>query len=567
MGNTQGEIRMEGIGWQEQNELFEFVNNLDMISEDSYTWVTKIDDDYSWVSDKTRVAFGLHDSCTFDMEHRLLDYVHPHDKKEYIEGITKKLADEELTKDDFCIRIRTEQKDFCMYSFHTNPLRNSEGKMEYLVISIRNENVFRNFDPLTDLFTESKYVSDLAEIVTHYNKVAILEIHIEGFDTINLVYGRDYSNILLQDIAMQFIYMMDENKAVYHLDRERFIFILKNAERTELLEFEGKLRRTLSTRIMSDGTLRSIKLASGGILLDNYRADISSLCGQVTYALNHSITDHQGQLVIFNDEVKTNRGVDLALMKVIHQSVQNRCKGFYVEYQPIVDSQTGRVKGAEALIRWESEPYGNVPPGMFIDWLEKDPSMYELGNFVLRKALSEVKPILDIDPDFFINVNISIRQLERKEFRTAVLNILDQTGFPPTRLCMELTERCKDLPPKLLDNEVRFFQAMGVRMAIDDYGTGSASSNLVLKVPMDELKIDMSFIHDIMDNPRNQAMVRSILYFAKSAGMYTCLEGVETKELQDYLRDYGATWFQGYYYSKPIRIDKLTDYVMSSREE
>ena len=132
---------------------------------------------------------------------------------------------------------------------------------------------------------------------------------------------------------------------------------------------------------------------------------------------------------------------------------------------------------------------------------------------------------------------------------------------------MELTERCKDLPPKLLDNEVRFFQAMGVRMAIDDYGTGSASSNLVLKVPMDELKIDMSFIHDIMDNPRNQAMVRSILYFAGSAGMYTCLEGVETEELQDYLRDYGATWFQGYYYSKPIRIDKLTDYVMSSREE
>ena len=85
--------------------------------------------------------------------------------------------------------------------------------------------------------------------------------------------------------------------------------------------------------------------------------------------------------MIFNDEVKTNRGVDLALMKVIHQSVHNRCKGFYVEYQPIVDSQTGRVKGAEALIRWESEPYGNVPPGMFIDWLEKDLSL-ETSYFV-----------------------------------------------------------------------------------------------------------------------------------------------------------------------------------------
>ena len=114
----------------------------------------------------------------------------------------------------------------------------------------------------------------------------------------------------------------------------------------------------------------------------------------------------------------------------------------------------------------------------------------------------------------------------------------------------------------MLYEEVLFFQNYGIRVAMDDYGTGRASSNIVMNIPMDEIKIDMSFIRDITDNPKNQAMVRSILYFANKSNMATCLEGVENEELQNYLRDYHATWFQGYYYSKPISIQDLEDMLM-----
>ena len=255
--------------------------------------------------------------------------------------------------------------------------------------------------------------------------------------------------------------------------------------------------------------------------------------------------------------MKTANGADLALMKVIHQSVRNNCEGFYLVYQPIVDSNTGEIVGAEALVRWSREPYGTVPPGMFIEWLETDPSMYDLGNFVLRTALSETNPILASKPDFFINVNLSVRQLERPEFHQEVVKILDETKFPAGNLCMELTERCKDFPLDVLKKEVCYFQSLGIRVAMDDYGTGSASSNIVMNVPMNEIKIDMSFIRGIIDNPKNQAMVRSILYFADKSNMATCLEGVENEELQNYLRDYNATWLQGYYYSKPIPLNEL----------
>ncbi|MBO5523120.1 MAG: EAL domain-containing protein, partial [Roseburia sp.] len=370
---------------------------------------------------------------------------------------------------------------------------------------------------------------------------------------------RDFSNELLRAIALKFIYMMDMDKAVYRLERERFVFILKKAGREELLAFEQEVRSALNAGIMAQGEIHSLKMGAGAILLEGYHEDASSICGQVTYALNNSVRRQQDKLMIFNDEVQTSRGVDLALMKVIHQSVRNGCEGFFVVYQPIVKAETGAIVGAEALVRWNREPYGMVPPGMFMEWLETDPSMYDLGNFVLRTALSETRGILAYKPDFFINVNISARQLERPEFRQEVLEILAETDYPADHLCMELTERCRNFPLDVLKREVCFFQGKGIRFAMDDYGTGSASSNIVMNVPMDEIKIDMSFIRGIMDNPKKQAMVRSILYFAAKANMATCLEGVENEELQNYLRDFNATWFQGYHYSKPVPVQELEE--------
>lgn len=532
------------------------INSIDRLSNNSYLWVTSIAEHESWCSEKTKDLFQLPSQSIFNIEHHIIEYVHPDDRQEYREELESRINAIHLGK-EFCVRIRMSDEHYAMFSFHTSLLFDDQNEPEYLIVVISNENIFREFDALTDLYSETRYIADLEKMITRGDNFAILQIHVKGFSTFNLIYGRDFSHELLQAIALRFIYMMDSDKIVYHLENEHFVFILKKAGRKELLDFEKQVRDTLDAGIMANGKLHPLKMAAGAILLENNQEDISAICGQVTYALNHSIGKHQGQLVIFNDEVQTSRGADLALMKVIHQSVLNDCEGFFVLYQPIVDSSTGDIVGAEALVRWSLEPYGTIPPGMFIEWLETDPSMYDLGNFVLRTALLETKEILTRKPDFFVNVNISIRQLERSEFHQDVLSILAETGFPADHLCMELTERCRDFPVDLLNREVCFFQSYGIRVAMDDYGTGSASSNLVMNIPMDEIKIDMSFIREIKDNPKNQAMVHSILSFAEKCHIATCLEGVENEELQDYLRTYNATWFQGYYYSKPVPIDEL----------
>lgn len=263
--------------------------------------------------------------------------------------------------------------------------------------------------------------------------------------------------------------------------------------------------------------------------------------------------------MFFNDLVQINGDVNLDLMKVIHQSVLNGCDGFYLEYQPIVAAENGRIQGAEALVRWKKEPYGTVPPGMFIDWLEGNPCMYELGAFVLKQALTDAVEFRKENPEFFINVNVSAKQLEQRAFRKIVTDLLQETGFPADHLCLELTERCRNLPIEIMQEEITYLKQYGIRFAMDDYGTGCASSSIVLHTPMDEIKIDMSFVRGIIEDEKKQALVRSMIQFANDADLNSCIEGVEDEDMQDYLRGFGSTWFQGYYYSKPVCAKKILE--------
>ena len=192
-----------------------------------------------------------------------------------------------------------------------------------------------------------------------------------------------------------------------------------------------------------------------------------------------------------------------------------------------------------------------------MEWLEEDPCIFDLGNWILRTALKDIGRIRDKIPHFFVNVNISAAQLSRKEFRDSVMTILKETGARPEELCLELTERCRDLDLTFLKNEVNFFHSKGIKIALDDFGTGNSSLSLALELPVDELKVDMSFIKDIEQKPQNQAMVQSIVDYANRTNTETCIEGIENQEVSDYIHQFGATWYQGYFYSKPVPIDQF----------
>ena len=513
--------------------------------------VTDMQHNLTFVPESTAEFLGIPSGWCEDGYKIVLEKsVHPYDCPEYTEEMKKRLRGINL-ENDLYIRMGKDKK-YVMTQIITDMIL-EQGKNRYFIVLLRNQNVIPEIDPLTDLYGQVKFEKDIVDYIQQGRKIAVLEIEIDHMNDINILYGTNYSDRIQKVLAYRFIYMMDADKAVYRMGNSNYAFILRDASREDAAAFLEKIRARLEESVVLENNHFDLKIYASGIILDHYEGEISTVQSKLEYVLGKMRTRRDHKLMFFNDLVQINGDVDLDLMKVIHQSVLNQCDGFYVEYQPVVHAQTGEIVGAEALVRWKKEPYGIVPPGMFIDWLESNPCMYDLGNFVLKQALTDAVEFRKSNPDFFINVNMSAKQLERKTFCGVVMALLKETGFPAGQLCLELTERCRSMPVSVMEEKLLYLKQHGVRLAMDDYGTGSASSSVLLQTPMDEIKIDMSFIRGITDNQTKQALVRSMVDFANKADLKSCLEGVEDEKLQNYLRSFGATWFQGYYYSRPVQ--------------
>lgn len=536
----------------EKSQIFqEMISRISKLSQDSYLMVTDMQHNLTFVPESTAEFLGIPSGWCEDGYKIVLEKsVHPYDCPEYTEEMKKRLRGINL-ENDLYIRMGKDKK-YVMTQIITDMIL-EQGKNRYFIVLLRNQNVIPEIDPLTDLYGQVKFEKDIVDYIQQGRKVAVLEIEIDHMNDINILYGTNYSDRIQKVLAYRFIYMMDADKAVYRMGNSNYAFILRDASREEAAAFLEKIRARLEESVVLENNHFDLKIYASGIILDHYEGEISTVQSKLEYVLGKMRTRRDHKLMFFNDLVQINGDVDLDLMKIIHQSVLNQCDGFYVEYQPVVHAQTGEIAGAEALVRWKKEPYGIVPPGMFIDWLESNPCMYDLGNFVLKQALTDAVEFRKSNPDFFINVNMSAKQLERKTFCGVVMALLKETGFPAGQLCLELTERCRSMPVSVMEEKLLYLKQHGVRLAMDDYGTGSASSSILLQTPMDEIKIDMSFIRGITDNQTKQALVRSMVDFANKADLKSCLEGVEDEKLQNYLRSFGATWFQGYYYSRPVQ--------------
>lgn len=536
----------------EKSQIFqEMISRISKLSQDSYLMVTDMQHNLTFVPESTAEFLGIPSGWCEDGYKIVLEKsVHPYDCPEYTEEMKKRLRGIN-PENDLYIRMGKDKK-YVMTQIITDMIL-EQGRNRYFIVLLRNQNVIPEIDPLTDLYGQVKFEKDIVDYIQQGRKVAVLEIEIDHMNDINILYGTNYSDRIQKVLAYRFIYMMDADKAVYRMGNSNYAFILRDASREEAAAFLEKIRARLEESVVLENNHFDLKIYASGIILDHYEGEISTVQSKLEYVLGKMRTRRDHKLMFFNDLVQINGDVDLDLMKVIHQSVLNQCDGFYVEYQPVVHAQTGEIVGAEALVRWKKEPYGIVPPGMFIDWLESNPCMYDLGNFVLKQALTDAVEFRKSNPDFFINVNMSAKQLERKTFCGVVMALLKETGFPAGQLCLELTERCRSMPVSVMEEKLLYLKQHGVRLAMDDYGTGSASSSVLLQTPMDEIKIDMSFIRGITDNQTKQALVRSMVDFANKADLKSCLEGVEDEKLQNYLRSFGATWFQGYYYSRPVQ--------------
>lgn len=541
----------------------DILNIISTLSKKSFFAVTLLEENRTWWSDRAVEFFGMPSNyITFSSEVPKIT-VHEEDYQLYRQGMLDRYQGM-FDSIPLMYRIKTGENEYSIFEAVCKNIYDESGKRIAFITLIDNHGIADEVDAVTGLHNGVVFNRFLENRMELHKSGSILKIGIDKFSHINVIYGAVYANRVLSIVAKQVQGILQKGEYIFRFPGAKFGIVLESTDRDRLAELYQEIVHMINHDIVIEQKKILLKISGGAIIYDQEERSVDVIKSKLTYALNRSKTVKHGELSIYNDEMMSN---SLAVISTIHQCAVDKCQGFYLCYQPIVNASTGTIKGIEALVRWEMEPYGQVMPGFFIDWLENDPAMYELGNWILEQAISDAKELQSMIPGLFVNVNISSAQLERKEFRNNVLNILSKYQFPHQKLCMELTERCRELEVDFLRQEISFFKSQGIKVAMDDFGTGTSSLQVALDLPVDELKIDMSFIKDIQNKPANQAMVQSILEFAKQTNLETCIEGVENEAVRDYLKQFDATWHQGYYYAKPIRKKDLEKIIEKSKEK
>ena len=388
---------------------------------------------------------------------------------------------------------------------------------------------------------------------------AVMKLVLNRFQRINSIYSYEFGDKVLADFAQRLQILVQANGDVYRMDGTKFAICLHDVEEPDVMRLYEEIRRLAHSEVVVDYIPVTLTISGGALLLDAFAGNEQDILTAVTQALLESKNEYHGDLVLFEDNLEDDVREQMALMNTVTKSIYEGCKGFYLLYQPIVKPDTGELSGAEVLLRWKHDFYGYVSPAEFIPWVENNPCFLDLGEWMLRQAMAAGKRMLAIYPEFMLSVNLSYSQLERDDFRSSFVSLLEEFQFPPDHICLELTERCYNVDLTFLKEEALFFKGLGAKLVLDDFGTEYSSLKLLCELPIDRLKIDASFVKGIIDNPTKQIMVETVVQCAHRLGIVVCIEGIENEEIRQFVKQYGVARHQGYYYAKPLEEDVLAE--------
>lgn len=511
--------------------------------------------------------FGLPGEFIFDSVTVWMDYIHPDDRADYWADISAVLSGKKM-EHDIRYRVRNKQGEYVNCTCQGRILKSKGSEPELFATTLVCRSIAENIDPVTGLRNEQAFVSCLEKRLCEGVRATFLKVQICTFGRINLLYGYKIGDQILKQFADILTRLVGENGRVFRTGGTKFLLCQMEKDAEEAAQCYREVQKAARNEIVANSITIPLRLACGAFVMDEQlTGDVATIQNNLTSALERSRQDYHGKIVFYNDPMLYGTTESVQLLTTIHQDAITKRQGFFLEYQPVFRMSTAEVIGAEALLRWRNERFGRVEPGSFVAWLENDPCFYQVGRWILQSALRDAKAMLEIVPDFVINVNVSILQLEDERFNAMVLEALRESGFPPHQLCLELGERCRELDEEFLKAQIDFFHQFGIQIALDDVGTGFSSLSMLLDLPVDEVKLDKSFITNIRDHKAQQVFASAIVEATQRMGYHACLEGIEDEENYEYLKNFGASSCQGYYFAKPMTAEALKQYLLERKDE
>ena len=409
------------------------------------------------------------------------------------------------------------------------------------IISRMDKNV--RADYLTGLLNRNAFYSALQEELerTDYEPHgAVVIIGMDNFNIINETYGHKFGDNALRQVAQDITNVLPPMPDAMPEEIE-IIFSSVQLCMREIRNVEDTIYCTAS---------------GGATFYPDDADDYVTLMRYAEVALEFARHKGRDQISFFDKEMYDRWRYDIGMQNLMQNSIARGCEDFFLCYQPQVDAKTGKLTGAEALLRWYDKDGSVVAPMQFIPLLEKSRMIIPVGHWIIENAVITAKKWQQYQPDFQMSINISLYQLEEHMLFPFVKDCMERHEIDPHTITFELTESQSVYDWEFVNKQFSEFHELGIQIAMDDFGTGYSNLGFLKNFACNIIKIDRMFIKDILTNDFDKNLVKYTIVLCHSVGMRVCVEGVEDEDVYIYLRDEcDADEIQGFYFGRPETID------------
>lgn len=421
-----------------------------------------------------------------------------------------------------------------------------------------------NNDFLTGIYNRMKCEADLRTIlkqaVEEDVKGAVMFLDLDDFKHINDGLGHQYGDVLLQQIAAGLQGVPGLRGHCYRMGGDEFLVIIPPNQYNNLDRIVENVIAMFNKPWYLMGTEYFCTMSMGIATFPDNSSEVHELVKMADTAMYDAKKSGKNRYSFYDSKKDVNTIKRLDIENNMRQAIATQIQEFIVFFQPVVDIQTRKCVSCEALVRWDSKTLGFMGPGDFVPLAEYLGLITDIGDYVLEEACKQCKLWNDMGyKDFHINVNLSVVQLLQKDVVKNVREIFDRTGVNPCNIVLEITESFAindmDRVMKIIDG----LKELGPEIALDDFGTGYSSLNYIKQLPLNIIKVDKTFIDDIVEDEYAQAFIKLIVDLSKTIKTEIVVEGIEDIHQFQLLKEIGVDYIQGYFFGKPVDAEKFEE--------
>ena len=430
---------------------------------------------------------------------------------------------------------------------------------------------YANHDPLTGLANRVQFESQLKKTIDsakrRNDKLGILFIDLDKFKEVNDTYGHTIGDMMLKSVTKRLSDSIRSDDFISRLGGDEFVIIASNINEYEgILALASKLSEAIREPIVIDGKVFFMTLSIGIAIYPEHGENSEDLIKHADAAMYEVKENGRNGYMLYHSSFSE---------KLTHKvETQNELKialdedQFELFYQPIIDLYTNKVMGAEALVRWHHPIKGLLYPASFISFIENSELIYEFGMLICKKAFRDLATFnarIKCDEPFSLSINIATKQFFEDNFVTKLSTLAEDFSVDPHQIELEILETQVMKNPEVAQIKFHDLHDLGFELALDDFGTGYSSLSYLKNFTIDKLKVDQSFVRDLLIDENDRAIVQTIITMSKIFNMRVQAEGVESSEHEAILKSMGCELAQGYLYSKPIPLEAFVDWCENYR--